>query len=105
MEIKKFCFPTFEIWNKTQKYEGKIGAYTCAIRAFSHGCNGNTKNEYVAAIAACDNPLSIYAKKEISDYIECDYFDEQRLKGWYDKVILTFNKQWENFILDTYFSE
>ena len=65
MKSKKFSFPTFEIWNKTQEFKEKIGAYTCAIGVVSFGCNGNTKYTYFAAIAACDNPLNAYAEKKI----------------------------------------
>ena len=105
MNIKEFSFPTFEKWNQTQKYEEKIGTYTCAIRAFSYGCNGNTQNVYVAAISPDDNPLNIYSRKDVCDSIKCDNFDERRLKEWYDEVTSNFNKKWEEFLLKTYFKE
>ena len=104
MNIKKFSFPKFEEWNVGREYKETIGTYTCAIRAFTQGCGGNTKNVYVAAVSPIENLLNVYAKKVLYDSVECDYFDEETLKNWYDNVTSTFNEKWERFLLETYFS-
>ena len=100
MKIRNFNFPEFEEWYKTKEYEEKIGAYTCAIRIFMSGYDENT---YVAAISANANPINVYAKKEISDCISCDRYDEQKLQKWYNKVTSAFNEEWAQFLLKTYF--
>lgn len=103
MEIKKFNFLSFEEWKGRKKeFRQRIGAYTCAIGPFSVGCNGNTKNEYLAIIASGESPMNIHAKRLFFERLECDSKDEQKLKKWYEDMILKINQKWEDFILETY---
>lgn len=102
MNIKTFSFPSFNEWNKTRQYSQKIGDYTSTIKTIAWGCNGNTKNDYEAAIANSDNPTNIYVSALFADFISCDVSDTTKLKKWYESVVIKLNDSWKTFILETY---
>ena len=102
MTVKTFNFLPFKKWNKKQNYCQTIGDYTCAIKAVSWGCNGNSKNTYAAVIANSSNPTNIYIPKIFEGYISCEAQDEETLNRWYEEITLELNEKWKEYILKTY---
>lgn len=98
-----FIFPTFKDW-VINEFEAKLklGEYCCEIRAFSWGQNSTT---YAFGVSLADrNPLNIYTRTIFYKVFEFEG-DLEKLKYWYENVIIEFNAFWENYIKTTYLSE
>ena len=58
----------------------------------------------LAASLADRDPLNIYTPQIFSRSFEDDG-DNEKLKEWYETVILEFNKFWQNHVNSTYLEE
>lgn len=97
MNVKTFSFPSFYEFKKRNSVSLKIGYYTAEIGIVAWGCNGCTKNTYVAEIMCGMNCISRFS-------CEHDYkngsIDE--LQAWYEVSCIILNEKFAEHIKETY---
>lgn len=107
MNVKKFAFPSFDEFKKTDNVSLKIGNYVAEIGIIAWGCNGNTENTYCAAIACNQNPHNIYSETIVRLNCRHDYKngDIDTLQAWYETTCNILNDRYVQHIMDNYLEQ